>query len=183
MTSLLRISPRLTGWLGVLLLGGLLAGPAAAQERPKFGPPGTPTPAAPARPAVPPSGTRVAANKVALQVLVVHATDSANGVDPRIASLANSFRYFKYKGYNLLSTQNAEVAVNDTANFSIVGGRRVKVTLISMDDARARLHVEISNNEGKLFDTTVSINRGGTFIITGPKYQDGILMLPVRANY
>jgi hypothetical protein len=121
---------------------------------------------------------------VAIQILVVHATDSENGVDPRLQPLSSSFRYFKYKGYRLLTSQNADVAVGDDASFSIEGGRRLTVTLISKDDQRARVRLEMSNNnDGKLLDTTVSINRDGTFIVAGPKYKDGILMLPLRASY
>ena len=159
------------GWLA-LAVGSTEA---LAQSRPAP-PVNRPTATTPA-PAVKP------ATKVQLQVLVVHATDSYEGVDPRIKALTSSFRYFKYKGYKLLSTQDAQVAINETANFPIAGGRKVKVTLLSMDEARAKLRMEINNNEGKLFDTTVNINRDGTFIITGPRYEDGILMLPVRASY
>lgn len=158
------------GWLA-LAMGSTEA---LAQSRPA---PPTNRPASTA-----PAATKPA-TKVQLQVLVVHATDSYEGVDPRIKALTSSFRYFKYKGYKLLSTQDAQVAINETANFPIAGGRKVKVTLLSMDDARAKLRMEINNNEGKLFDTTVNINRDGTFIITGPRYEDGILMLPVRASY
>lgn len=171
---LLSRLPRLATWLAAgwftLMMG---ATDALAQSRP-------------AAPVARPASTTPAvkpATKVELQVLVVHATDSYEGVDPRIKSLTSSFRYFKYKGYKLLSTQDAQVAINETANFPIAGGRKVKVTLLSMDEARAKLRMEINNNEGKLFDTTVNINRDGTFIITGPRYEDGILMLPVRASY
>ncbi len=122
-------------------------------------------------------------NKVQLSVLVVHATDSESGVDPRLASLASSFRYFKYKGYRLLSEQRSDLAVNGAATYPVEGGRKLKVTLLSMDDARAKLHVEMSNEQGKVLDTTVNINRDGTFIISGPRYKDGILMLPLRASY
>lgn len=122
-------------------------------------------------------------SRVQLTVLVVHATDSESGVDPRLASLASSFRYFKYKGYRLLSQQSSDVAVNASSTYSVEGGRKVKVTLLSMDDARAKLRVEMSNEQGKVLDTTVNINRDGTFIISGPKYKDGILMLPLRASY
>lgn len=122
-------------------------------------------------------------SRVQLTVLVVHATDSESGVDPRLASLASSFRYFKYKGYRLLSQQSSDLAINASATYAIEGGRKVKVTLLSMDDARAKLRVEMSNEQGKVLDTTVNINRDGTFIISGPKYKDGILMLPLRASY
>jgi len=122
-------------------------------------------------------------SRVQLTVLVVHATDSESGVDPRLASLASSFRYFKYKGYRLLSQQSSDIAVNASSTYAVEGGRKVKVTLLSMDDARAKLRVEMSNEQGKVLDTTVNINRDGTFIISGPKYKDGILMLPLRASY
>ncbi|MFZ5476008.1 MAG: hypothetical protein ACOZNI_04475 [Myxococcota bacterium] len=136
------------------------------------------------RPNAPQSGQqRPAAGRVSIQVMVVHATDSENGIDPRLRSLESSFRYFKYKGYRLLSTQTADVGVDDTEAFQIEGDRRLKVTLMSRDDSRARVRVEMSNKDGKLLDTTVSINRDGTFIVAGPKYRDGILMLPLRASY
>ena len=118
-----------------------------------------------------------------VQISVVHATDSETGIDPRLAALTSSFRYFKYKGYRLLSTQDADVSVGEDHSFPIEGGRRLKVTLISKDETRARVRVEVTSDDGKLLDTTVSINRGGTFIVAGPTYKDGILMLPVRADY
>jgi hypothetical protein len=126
---------------------------------------------------------RPAASRVGVQISVVHATDSESGIDPRLDALASSFRYFKYKGYRLLSTQDAQVSIGEDHSFPIEGSRRLKVTLISTDDSRARVRVEMSGSDGKLLDTTVSINRGGTFIVAGPKYKDGILMLPVRADY
>ncbi|MSP54774.1 MAG: hypothetical protein EXR69_04085 [Myxococcales bacterium] len=122
-------------------------------------------------------------SKVQLTVLVVHATDSESGVDPRLASLASSFRYFKYSGFRLLSQQTADLTVNGTSTIVVEGGRKLKVTLGSLDSARAKLHVEMSNDQGKVLDTTVNINRDGTFIISGPRYKDGILMLPLRASY
>jgi hypothetical protein len=147
--------------------------PAVAQSRPSGG--GTPARA--------PASAPARAARVSITMLVVHATDSERGVDPRLESLASSFRYFKYAGYRLLSTQQADVSEGGDANFTLEGGRKVQVTLISKDDARARVRVQITNAEGKLLDTTVSINRDGTFIVAGPKYKDGILMLPLRASY
>lgn len=122
-------------------------------------------------------------SRVSLSVLVVHATDSESGVDPRLSALASSFRYFKYKGYRLLSQQSSDLGVGAAGTYNVEGGRKVKVTLLSMDETRCKLRVEMSNEEGKVLDTTVNINRDGTFIISGPKYKDGILMLPLRASY
>jgi hypothetical protein len=57
------------------------------------------------------------------------------------------------------------------------------VTLLSVDDARCRVRLQISGAEGNILDTSVNINRRGTFIVAGPKYKDGILMLPVTCAY
>lgn len=121
--------------------------------------------------------------QISVEMMVVHATDSKPGVDPRLSRLSSSFKYFKYQGYWLLSTQSSSVAMGASTTFSVEGGRRVKVTLVSADESRARVRVEMSNKDGKLLDTTVSINRNGTFIVAGPKYEDGILMLPLKASY
>jgi len=120
---------------------------------------------------------------VTIEMMVVHATDSSDGIDPRLSGLSSSFRYFKYKGYRLLSTQSKSVNIDGSASFPVEGDRTVRVTLISADPDRARVRVEMTNRDGKLLDTTVSINRNGTFIVAGPRYQDGILMLPLRASY
>lgn len=159
----------------VLLLAPSLAW---AQSAPRPAPRPAPAPSAPAAQA-----SRPAAERVALQVWVVHATDAEQGVDPRLAPLASSFRYLKYQGYRLLSTQSAELPESGDATFTVEGGRRLTLTLVSADDARARVRAEMTNAEGKVLDTTVSINRDGTFVIAGPRYQDGILILPIRASY
>lgn len=163
-----------------LVLGALamaVAAPAFAQGRP------APPRERPERAEEKDETRPAAGQRVEIQILVVHATNSESGVDPRLQSLSSSFGYLKYKGYRLLSTQKAEIAAGDDASFAIEGGRRVKVTLISKDDARARVRVELSNDGGKQLDTTVSINRDGTFIVAGPKYKDGMLILPLRARY
>ncbi|MDP2316111.1 MAG: hypothetical protein Q8P41_24655 [Pseudomonadota bacterium] len=161
----------------VLVASALLPDRALAQSRPAPAPAPTRAPTSGAQTQKP------AANRVGVQISVVHATDSESGIDPRLAALTSSFRYFKYKGYRLLSTQDADVSLGEDHSFPIEGGRRLKVTLISKDDTRARVRVEMTSDAGKLLDTTVSINRGGTFIVAGPVYKDGILMLPVRADY
>ena len=79
--------------------------------------------------------------------------------------------------------QSADLAPGGDKDFSIEGGRTLRVSLVSKDEAHARVRVEIDGKRGKLIDTTVKINRDGTFIVAGPQYKDGILILPLRASY
>jgi hypothetical protein len=157
-----------SGW--ALLVAAALAGPPA---RP------APRPA----PAAAQAAATVPAGRVTIEVQVVHASDSADGVDPRLKSLASSLRYLKFKGYRLLSAPSATLKAGADASFPLEGGRELSVTLVERDDARARVRVRIVRGAERMLDTTVSINRDGTFIVAGPAYEDGILVLPLRAHY
>lgn len=129
------------------------------------------------RPAPAPAG------KVSVTLLVVAATDSHAGVDPRLGSLARHLSFLRYKGYDLLTTHNADISEGGSVTFSIDGARRVNVGLVKVSAEKAQFRVEMYNQGGKLLDTTLSVNRNGTFIVAGPKHKDGILILPLQAKY
>ena len=151
-----------------LLLGALgLPAPALAQGRG----PGAPVAAHPGP------------GKVAVQLLVVAATDSHDGIDPRLEPLAKHLRFLRYRGYDLLNTHITEISPGGHATFAIAGGRRVTVSLLKKNPERAQFRVEMFSQGGKLLDTTLSVNRNGTFIVAGPKHKDGILILPLQVRY
>ena len=58
-----------------------------------------------------------------------------------------------------------------------------KATLPPADEAKAQVGVEVYKGGEKLVDTTVSVNRGSTFMVGGPRHDGGILLLPITANY
>ena len=167
---------------GVVL--GIAGAPASAQSVPRKD-----TPAAQStRPAPSASSSRGSsepmASKVDVRIMVVYATTAHSRVDPRLNSLTRYLSHLRYSGYELLQTQSAQLSVNGTQTFTIEGGRKVTVTLLSRDEERVRLRVEINASKGgKLIDTTMSINRDGTSIFAGPKHEDGILVLPLTARY
>lgn len=136
-----------------------------------------------ARRPVPPPPVQVAAGKVQVKLLVVAATDTHEGVDPQLQSLARHLTYLRYKGYDLINSHSAELDEGAHATFSVEGGRRVTVYLLKKAPEKAQFRVEMFNQAGKLLDTTLSVNRNGTFIVAGPKYKDGILILPLQAAY
>jgi hypothetical protein len=37
--------------------------------------------------------------------------------------------------------------------------------------------------KNKILDTTVSIHRNKSFMVAGPKHEDGVLVLPLTARY
>ena len=158
--------------LGALLLA-LLGAPmeAAAQGRPSP----APTSTVHQRP--------VAAGKVSVQLLVVHATNSHKRVDGQLRPLLPHLRFISYTGFSVLETHEASLAPTQSQTFSIAGGRRVEVKLLSRSETEAKLQVSMHRADRKLLDTTVRIHRNRSFIVAGPKHEGGVLILPVTARY
>jgi hypothetical protein len=122
-------------------------------------------------------------DKVALRVMVVHATSNGNKIDARLENLTKYLSHLKYTSYELLQTHTAELGTNGKQSFNIEGGFKVTIELLSKEDSKARMRVVMARGDEKLLDTTLSVNRNGTFIVAGPKYQGGILVLPLTARY
>jgi hypothetical protein len=163
----MRPSRTLFAWLlGILVLlaAATLPGDAMAQAR-RGGP------------------SAQAAGKVKITLLEVAATDSHSGVDPRLAPLSSHLTFLRYKGYDLLDTHRFEMASGGQEDLSITGGRRVNIALLNRSSDRAQFRIRITSQRGKLLDTTLSVNRNGTFIVAGPKHNDGILILPLQVRY
>ncbi len=177
--------------LAAILFLGAFSSTALAQSGPRprapvaapVAPAPGPSAQQPATPAAAPAAAAIPAGKVNVQIMVVFATSSQTGVDPRLGNLTRYLSNLKYSGYQLLDSQQATLSANGNQSFSIEGGRKVSVTVLSRDDQKARMRVEITQGSNKLLDTTLSVNRNGTFIVAGPRHKDGILVLPLTARY
>ena len=124
------------------------------------------------------------ANQVDVRMMVVYATETHSNVDSRLVSLTRYLSHMRFTGYELLETKSTGLGPNGSETFSIQGGRQMTVTLLSKDENRVRMRVQITAGRGsKLLDTTMSVNRNGTVIVAGPRYQEGILVLPLTVRY
>lgn len=123
-----------------------------------------------------------AAGKVGLELKVVHATNSGQ-VDPQLRSIVDNLKFTRFSGFKLLNTLPAKLGPGQETTFTVAGGRKVKVTLLSRDARAARVRVVMLNASGKVMDTTVSIHRNRAFMIAGPDYKGGKLILPLTVRY
>ena len=155
----------------LLLLGGVPT--AWAQGRPP--PDRRPVPTKPQPP--PPT------QEVEVEILVVHATNDHQKVDPRLRSLLPHLRHLNYTGFDVLDVRRDDLSERDETSFGIAGGRRMQVELLDVDPSRARMRVRMYDGQRRLLDTTVSIHRNRSFIVAGPKHQGGVLILPMTARY
>lgn len=183
MTTPSRPAPSRRG-LRVLLALGLSASlvlcDAWAQGRPPPPPPGGGRPV-PARQVPAPSDQ--AAKKARVEVMVVYATNTGNRVDADLQPIMQQLKFTSFRSFTHLESHPAELAVGEESTFGIAGGRRVKIALISRDDKQAKIRMQMFSQGSKLLDTTVSIHRDRSFMVAGPRYQEGVLILPITVSY
>lgn len=159
--------------IAVLMMIGMV-GEAAAQTRPP------PRPGA--NVVAQQQGPKVAVGKVSTEVMVIHANNSGR-VDPELRAVMQNLRFMKFSGFSLLNKVPTQLGVSQESSISITGGRKLKVTLIQRDDKQAKVRVRLFNGEAKVLDTTVSIHRNRSFMLMGPKHNDGVLILALSVRY
>jgi hypothetical protein len=121
-------------------------------------------------------------SRVSVEVMMVHATDGG-AVHPDLQPLMQQLRFTRYTGFDLLNRFPAQMAVGSSESFTLVGGRKLKIDLISKGDKNAKLRVRLFSEREKVLDTTISVHRNRSFIIGGPKYKGGALVLPLTVKY
>lgn len=127
--------------------------------------------------------SKPATGKVSLQLKVIHANNSGK-VDPALQGVYENLKYTRFSGFSLLDTNDAKLSPGQDATFSVAGGRKITVSIVSRDSRAAKVRVKMFNPEGKsVMDTTVSIHRNRAFIIAGPDYKGGKLVLPLSVRY
>jgi hypothetical protein len=123
------------------------------------------------------------ADVVQIGLWTVHATNKTQGVDKGLKRIAKHLHNLNFTGFVLLGKDRAGVPVQGTKRFNIVGQKSVEVTVLERGEKRVRVRVQVHSPKGKLLDTTVSIRRNGFFMVAGPKYKKGVLVLPIFARY
>jgi hypothetical protein len=129
------------------------------------------------------SSQSIGQGTVQVRVWSVHATKQGNGMDERLGRVAKHLKVLDYSGFELLQKDSSGIPVKGAKKFPVAGGRTVRVSILSQNEKRARVRVQVSSAKGTLLDTTVSIRRNGFFIVAGPRYKGGILVLPIFARY
>ena len=141
------------------------------------------------RPPVPGANAAVAqqrakapVGKVSTEVMVIHANNSGR-VDPDLRAVMQNLRFTKFSGFSLLNKVPAQLGMGQEASVSITGGRKLKVNLIERDEKQAKVRVRLFSGERKVLDTTVSIHRNRSFMLMGPKHNEGVLILALSVRY
>jgi hypothetical protein len=120
-----------------------------------------------------------------VEVLVIHATTEHTKKDDGIKHLLKYFANYKYTGYSLLKDHTSKLNDKQQKVISLPGDLKMMVSIISHNDKQAKVLVKITGqkDDHKYLDSTMTVPRNGNFMVAGPKYNNGILILPLSVNY
>ena len=123
------------------------------------------------------------AGKVRLEVMVVLGTPTGP-VDPRVKDIARQFADLNIRGLKVLSAP-APLALADGQSgvVALGNGRKLELQLLSRTPQAAKVRIQMMSGAQKKLDTTVNIGRNQTFVVAGPKVDEGKLIVPVTARY
>jgi len=112
------------------------------------------------------------------------ADNSETGVAQELEDLEKDLKKLSYSAYRLEHTYRQTVRKGETRKFDLMGDNHVAVTLDGYEEGRIRLKLKISAGESgkRAFESTMRIAEGGTFLIAGPSYMEGVLILAFTAK-
>lgn len=126
-----------------------------------------------------------AAPEFAIEVMVLHATNSKKGIDERIGNMPELKKppFSSYDSYELLSKTRLPLGKDDKT-MNLPNGRVLKTKLLEVlkDKEHVRMSASINKPGGQTFLPLLEVKAkaGQTFIVAGQRHKGGILVLVFR---
>ena len=124
-----------------------------------------------------------AGSGVEVRIGAVVASNAEPAFDQRLASLRHQFdSLFPYTSYRLIKEERRTVAWGRQAGFDLPGGRYLLVIPREYKDGRVSMKLILVEGSRPLIDTVLSLRDQGTFLVGGPRHQDGVLIIAIAAD-
>jgi hypothetical protein len=122
-------------------------------------------------------------NGVVITIGAVLASNSGQEFDPRLVTMHRQFRtLFPYTSYRLVKQEQRRVMPGTKASFEIPGGRYLVVTPSGLTGERVSLRVMLLDGTRPVVDTLLTLRRHATFLVGGPRHQQGVLIISIGAD-
>jgi hypothetical protein len=124
-----------------------------------------------------------AAKPVAVDIGVVLASGKGSDFDPSLSSLRPKLKeMFPYTSYRLIDRMRKTLAVGETGDFLLPGGRLLRLTPMTAPESKVRLAMQVLEGEKNLLTTALGLSRGGMVLVGGPPHESGVLILVISAE-
>jgi hypothetical protein len=118
-----------------------------------------------------------------VRIGAVVASNSGRIFDARLEPLKRQFdSLFAYSSYRLLKEEQKQVKWGSRAGFELPGGRYLLVVPREYKDGRVSLKILLIDGSRPLVDTALALRNQGTFLVAGPRHQEGVLIISIGAR-
>ena len=118
---------------------------------------------------------------VEVKIDSVLAADTNQGCDKQLSTLRDRLRrLFHYSTYRLVQHEEGHTGFGQTVTFTLPGGRILHIEPVGMDGDMIRLEVMLFQGEEPMMTTDLKIMNGGTFMVGGPRYERGTLIISIK---
>lgn len=123
--------------------------------------------------------------KFLVEILVLHASQSAKGIDPRIGKMPELKQppFSAYRSYELLNKARLPLRLGQSEKLVLPNQRVVRTALLEvLADDHIRISASVSQAKGGAFLPLLEVKAklGQSFIVAGQRYQNGVLVLVFR---
>jgi hypothetical protein len=123
------------------------------------------------------------APKIGFRVDSVVASDTNEGVDPQLTSMAPRLHaLFSYTTYHLVNHQEQQTPIGSLILFNLPGGRILHVEPRGMDGDMIVMELTLFQGEQPLMTTELKMRNHGMLMVGGPRYEQGMLILSISAD-
>lgn len=120
---------------------------------------------------------------VVIHMKSVLATDIDEPVDPQLKELQNKLKLlFNFKAYHLESHRDAETQCGKMVEFTLQAGHILHVQPREIDGDMIDMEVVLFDGAKPMLITDFKLHNGGTLLLGGPRYQNGMLIVTVGAS-
>jgi hypothetical protein len=140
---------------------------------------------APAEPHKAPKKDESKPSAYAVEVMVLHATNTEKGIDPRIGQMPELSKppFSSYKSYTLLEKLKQPLEKGKPKTQVLPNDRVLRTELLEeLPEGRVKLSASINKPGGETFLPLLEVKAqiGQSFIVAGQAYKGGILVLVIR---
>lgn len=126
---------------------------------------------------------RIHPRVVMLRIDEVIAADTNEGIDERLLPMGLRLEsLFRYTTYRLVSHQVGRTECGRMIAFTLPGGWIVHVEPNSVDDDMIAMELMLFQGARPMMTTDLKLRNHGTLIVGGPRYQQGMLIIPIGAD-
>jgi hypothetical protein len=127
------------------------------------------------------AAAQTATGPVDVKIDSVLAADTNQGCDKELSTLRDRLRrLFHFTTYRLVSHDEGSAGFGKSLTFSLPGGRILHIEPRGMDGDMIQMEVMLFRGEEPMMITDLKITNGGTFMVGGPRYEHGTLIISIK---